>query len=98
MTGFIFNPAPLTIFKCPGPKKSINLPADPGEQAESECHKGGMLRTLLRHYCRPMLLTYGLFNLENLLQLIQPLVLGIAINGLLNASYRGITLFIVSIR
>jgi ABC-type multidrug transport system fused ATPase/permease subunit len=39
---------------------------------------------------RRMLLTYALFNVENLLRLAQPLVLGLAINGLLVGSYAGL--------
>jgi ABC-type multidrug transport system fused ATPase/permease subunit len=42
---------------------------------------------LFRRYARRVLLTYGLFSLENLLRLLQPLVLGEAINGLLQGSY-----------
>ena len=49
---------------------------------------------LFRHNRRRMLLTYALFNLENLLRLAQPLVLGWAINGLLAGSYRGLVWFI----
>ena len=41
-----------------------------------------------------MLGTYALFNLENLLRLAQPLVLGWAINGLLRGSYTGLLLFV----
>jgi len=41
-----------------------------------------------------MLATYILFNLENLLRLAQPLVLGWAINDLLASSYRGLFWFI----
>jgi ABC-type multidrug transport system fused ATPase/permease subunit len=41
-----------------------------------------------------MLITYGLFNVENLLRLAQPFVLGIAINGLLKSSYFGLLLFV----
>jgi ABC-type multidrug transport system fused ATPase/permease subunit len=41
-----------------------------------------------------ILLTYALFNLENLLRLAQPLVLGWAINDLLLGSYRGLWWFI----
>jgi len=42
-----------------------------------------------------MLATYALFNVENLLRLAQPLVLGLAINGLLEGSYTGLMLFVV---
>ncbi len=43
---------------------------------------------------RQMLLTYGLFNLENLLRLAQPFVLGLAISDLLIGSYFGLGLFV----
>ncbi len=39
-------------------------------------------------------LTYALFNVENLLRLAQPLVLGWAINDLLNSSYTGLVWFV----
>jgi hypothetical protein len=40
-----------------------------------------------------MLLTYGLFTLENALRLAQPLILGLAIDGLLDGSRRWLVLF-----
>lgn len=52
------------------------------------------LRSLFFANKRRMLLTYGLFNLENLLRLAQPLVLGLAIDGLLRGSYVGLFIFI----
>jgi hypothetical protein len=52
------------------------------------------VRGLYRHNERCILLTYALFNLENLLRLAQPLVLGWAINDLLQGSYRGLSWFI----
>jgi hypothetical protein len=42
---------------------------------------------LFRANWRPLVLTYALFNVENLLGLAQPFVLGLAINGLLRAEY-----------
>jgi ABC-type multidrug transport system fused ATPase/permease subunit len=42
-----------------------------------------------------IVITYVLFNLENLVRLAQPLVLCWAINDLLHASYRGLLLFTV---
>ena len=42
-----------------------------------------------------MLLTYGLFNLENILRIVQPFVLGWAINDLLKESYFGLGVLIV---
>src|SRR5262249_32171560 len=53
------------------------------------------LRGLFRTYRWSILFTYGLFNLENLLRLAQPLVLGLAINDLLRSSYLGLGLFVV---
>lgn len=41
-----------------------------------------------------MAVTYLLFNLENLLKLAQPLLIGLAINGLLNGSSVGLLLFV----
>jgi len=41
-----------------------------------------------------MLATYALFNIENLLRLAQPLVLGLAINDLLRSSYFGLMVFV----
>ena len=41
-----------------------------------------------------LFLTYALFNVENLLRLAQPLVLGWAINDLLNSSYAGLVWFV----
>jgi ABC-type multidrug transport system fused ATPase/permease subunit len=52
------------------------------------------LRSLFAAHRWRMLATYGLFNLENLLRLAQPLVLGLAIDGLLSGSYLGLLLFI----
>ncbi|GAB4135184.1 MAG: hypothetical protein Tsb009_01210 [Planctomycetaceae bacterium] len=42
-----------------------------------------------------MLTTYFLFNLENILRIAQPFVLGLAINGLLKGSYTGLIVFVV---
>lgn len=52
------------------------------------------LQTLFRAYRGRILLTYALFNLENILRLLQPLVLGLAINDLLLGSYLGLALFV----
>lgn len=41
-----------------------------------------------------LLLTYALFNVENLLRLSQPLILGLAINDLLHESWFGLLLFV----
>lgn len=55
---------------------------------------GLTLGNLFRRFRWRILLTYALFNLENVLRLLQPLVLGIAINGLLQGSYFGLLLFL----
>jgi ABC-type multidrug transport system fused ATPase/permease subunit len=49
---------------------------------------------LFRANWRPLTLTYALYNLENLLDLARPLVLGIAINGLIRSKYTGLILLI----
>ncbi|MBM81575.1 MAG: hypothetical protein CMJ78_13430 [Planctomycetaceae bacterium] len=53
------------------------------------------LWTLFRQHRGRLTLTYTLFNIENLLRLAQPFVLGLAINDLLNGTYFGLGLFIV---
>jgi ABC-type multidrug transport system fused ATPase/permease subunit len=60
-----------------------NPPAFPGV-------RGVRLASLLRRYRWRLLFTYGLFNVESVLRLVQPYVLGMAINGLLEGSYRGL--------
>lgn len=54
----------------------------------------GPLRTIFAANRAKLLLTYFLFNLENLLRLSQPLVLGLAINHLLHESSFGLLLFV----
>jgi hypothetical protein len=49
---------------------------------------------LWSHYRGKLLLTYALFCVENLLMLAQPLALGLAINDLLQSSYRGLMIFL----
>ena len=51
------------------------------------------LLSLLTTYRWQLLATYALFNVENWLRLIQPLLLGWAINDLLMQSYSGLVLF-----
>lgn len=55
---------------------------------------GVSLRRLFSVYRGKLLLTYLLFNIENILRIAQPLVLGLAINGLLKGSSSGLLLFI----
>jgi ABC-type multidrug transport system fused ATPase/permease subunit len=57
--------------------------------------KGGrLLGSLFRANKGRILVTYALFNLENLLRLAQPFVLGLAINDLLRSSFTGLWLFV----
>ena len=51
------------------------------------------LRTVLRQNWWRLSLTYALFNIENVLRLAQPLLLGWAINGLLHSSWEGVIAF-----
>jgi hypothetical protein len=68
------------------------------EQPSSTRARGGpwipLLGGLLRSYKFKLMITYGLFNLENLLRLPHPFALGLAISGLLAAvpSYGGLAL------
>jgi ABC-type multidrug transport system fused ATPase/permease subunit len=64
-----------------------------GACRSGDCEGPWSLRTLFRAYRGCILVTYGFFNLENLLRLAQPLVLGLAINGLLRGSYCSLLLF-----
>ncbi len=52
------------------------------------------LRGIFSENRRRILVTYGLFNLENLLKLAQPFVLGLAINDLLAGRFLGLLLFV----
>src|SRR6516162_1646936 len=49
---------------------------------------------LFRANWRPLLLTYALYNVENLLSLAHPFVLGVAINGLIRSEYGGLAMLI----
>lgn len=70
----------------PDPTPPEPLEADPPPWA---------LRHIFRTYRGRLLLTYALFNLENLLRLAEPFVLGLAINGLLHGSYTGLVILII---
>jgi hypothetical protein len=54
---------------------------------------GGPFASLFRAYRGRLLVTYGLFNLENLLHLAQPLALGRAVDDLLRSSWQGLVRF-----
>jgi hypothetical protein len=64
---------------------------DPVQVAE-----GGLksLARLFRANWRRVALTYALYNVESLLSLAQPSVLGLAINGLLRSEYGGLALLV----
>jgi hypothetical protein len=53
---------------------------------------GAQVVALVRHYRGPLSLTYGLLVVENALRLAQPVVLGLAIDGLLRSSAAGFVL------
>jgi hypothetical protein len=57
-------------------------------------HALAPLARLFRANWRPVLLTYALYNVENLLGLAQPYVIGLAINGLLQADYGVLALLV----
>src|SRR5262245_37929158 len=57
--------------------------------------RAGVLAGLVGAYKGRLLITYALFNLENLLRLAQPWVLGLAINGLMHSSYVELIVLVV---
>jgi hypothetical protein len=66
-------------------------------RAQGTAPAAGELTPLVRLFrakWRPLLLTYALYNVENLLNLAHPLVLGMAINGLIRSEYRGLALLV----
>ncbi|MFZ1106011.1 MAG: ABC transporter six-transmembrane domain-containing protein [Hyphomicrobiaceae bacterium] len=65
------------------PPQTRTLPGQPGS-----------LWSIFATYRWRILATYGLFSLENLLRLAQPLVLGWAIHGLLQSSMLGLAIFL----
>jgi hypothetical protein len=75
------------VLESPGPGPVSMRDAD-GREPPAPRTLGGLFRA----YRGRILLTYGLFNLENLVQLAQPLALGLAINDLLRGSCRGLVL------
>src|SRR5262245_11632458 len=75
---------------------SLELPALPlvaDKPAAAPAAPARSLWSIFSAYRWRILLTYGLFNLENLLRLAQPFVLGWAIHDLLQSSPRGLALF-----
>jgi ABC-type multidrug transport system fused ATPase/permease subunit len=76
-------------------RETRSLPeSGPAAPEEGRAAQPWRLRELFRAYRWRMLLTYALFNLENLLRLAQPFVLGLAINGLLRGECGGLMLFV----
>jgi hypothetical protein len=67
----------------------------PQEAALKTDRATGTLRKIFAVYRWRILFTYGLFNLENMVRLAQPVALGLAIDGLLSSSYRGLLILIV---
>lgn len=66
-------------------------------QAQGTVRAAGELTPLVRLFranWRPLTLTYTLFNVENLLNLARPFVLGVAINGLIRSEYGGVALLV----
>jgi ABC-type multidrug transport system fused ATPase/permease subunit len=64
-----------------------------GDAAKPPAKGWRLLGSIFRAYKARILITYGLFNLENVLRLAQPFVLGLAIDDLLRSSYTGLWLF-----
>jgi len=65
-------------------------------QGQVQTARGGvtpLVRLFLDNW-RPISFTYALFNVENLLNLFEPFVLGLAINSLLRAEYWGLALMV----
>jgi hypothetical protein len=54
----------------------------------------GTLQAIFRRHCRPIAFTYSLFIVENLIRLMQPMAMGLAVSDLLQSSTRGMWLFI----
>ena len=83
--------APPTIASFPSSTGGLTLPAS--MKAAVETHTNP-LRAIFAANRAKLLLTYFLFNVENLLRLAQPFVLGLAINDLLHDSSFGLLLFV----
>jgi hypothetical protein len=70
------------------------LTTSPVSQKVGE-RKHKILRSIFRAYRGQILLTYALFVFENFLDMTQPFILGLAIDGLLEGSIRGLVALIV---
>ena len=76
---------------------AIEIPVRPGPRPDAVGGITGgrrVLRDLFRAERGPLLLTYGMLNLEYLLGLARFSVIGWAVNGLARGSYRALALFI----
>ena len=74
--------------------RPIETSADEQRRVEQSAVRSE-LRLLWNRYKWRILLTYALFNVENILRLAQPLLLGWAINDLLKSTYTGLAAFAV---
>lgn len=66
-------------------------------QVHGTVRAAGKLTPLVRLFranWRPLTLAYALYNVENILDLARPLVLGVAINGLIRSEYAGVALLV----
>ena len=66
-------------------------------RAQGTARVAGELTPLVRLFranWRPLLLTYALYNVENVLSLVHPFVLGATINGLIRSEYGGLGLLV----
>lgn len=72
------------------PEAVSDTPADEPRDSPEVSVSGITLKGLFRKHRGKMLLTYTLFNLENLLRLAQPAALGWAINDLLTDRWTGV--------
>jgi hypothetical protein len=66
-------------------------------QVHGTVRAAGKLTPLVRLFranWRPLTLAYALYNVENILDLARPLVLGVAINGLIHSEYAGVALLV----
>ena len=83
--------APSTITSFPRRTEAVRLPTSQTAEVETTQNP---LKAIFAANRVKLLLTYFLFNVENLLRLAQPLVIGLAINDLLHDSSFGLLLFV----
>ncbi len=83
--------APSTITSFPCRTEAVRLPTSRTAEVETTQNP---LKAIFAANRVKLLLTYFLFNVENLLRLAQPLVIGLAINDLLHDSSFGLLLFV----